>query len=228
MTLAPSSQFTCSIKRKDIKAQRPQQILEAAFAEFTEKGYAAARLEDVAKRVGLSKGALYLYFPTKAELFKAMIRAFVTPCSNNLEEIPQDLQGNHLESMLFQLRSAYKRCAKDRHSREFFRLMIAEGARIPELRDFYTQEIMAYGVETTTQLLNDGVEKGLFNPEVVEHLKLNPEMISAPFTTMQVMQMITGEWSDQQVESWADAHIALLMNGMIMPSYAQNTVGNPR
>ena len=60
------------------KEDRPQEISEAAFEVFTEKGYAATRVDEVAKRAGVSKGLLYLYFKTKEELFKAVIRSVVT------------------------------------------------------------------------------------------------------------------------------------------------------
>ena len=59
------------------KEERPQEITEAAFQAFAEKGYAATRVEEVAKRAGVSKGLLYLYFKTKEELFKAVIRGVV-------------------------------------------------------------------------------------------------------------------------------------------------------
>ena len=61
------------------KEERPQEITEAAFATFVEKGYAGTRVEEVAKRAGVSKGLLYLYFKTKEELFKAVVKSFVVP-----------------------------------------------------------------------------------------------------------------------------------------------------
>ena len=69
------------------KEDRPQEITEAAFQAFAEKGYAATRVDDVAKRAGVSKGLLYLYFKTKEELFKAVIRSFVVPKIDGLTTI---------------------------------------------------------------------------------------------------------------------------------------------
>ena len=65
------------MRRRD-KDVRPQQIVAAAFEEFAEKGFAGARLEDVASRAKVSKGLPYLYFKTKVELFKAVIRSVIT------------------------------------------------------------------------------------------------------------------------------------------------------
>src|ERR1700737_2488297 len=57
--------------------ERPKQILDAALAVFAERGLASARLEDIAKRAGLSKGTIYLYFPNKEELFREVVRSTV-------------------------------------------------------------------------------------------------------------------------------------------------------
>ncbi len=69
------------------KQDRPQEITDAALAAFAEKGYAATRVDDVAKRAGISKGLLYLYFKTKEELFKAVVRSFVVPRIDALTQI---------------------------------------------------------------------------------------------------------------------------------------------
>ena len=60
-------------------AARPEAIINAALEEFSEKGYAAARLDDVASKAGISKGLVYVYFKTKEELFKAVVCAFIVP-----------------------------------------------------------------------------------------------------------------------------------------------------
>src|SRR5215217_485637 len=67
--------------------ERPRQILEAAFAVFAEHGLAAARLDDVAKRAGLSKGTIYLYFPNKEELFREMVRTTVISALEEREQL---------------------------------------------------------------------------------------------------------------------------------------------
>lgn len=61
------------------KADRPGEIVEAALAVFAEKGFAAARLDEIAARAGVSKGALYLYFETKEDLFRAVVEQAIAP-----------------------------------------------------------------------------------------------------------------------------------------------------
>src|ERR1700754_5327459 len=66
------------------KADRPAEIVAAALAVFAERGFAAARLEEIARRAGVSKGALYLYFETKEEIFRAVVDQAIAP---NIEAI---------------------------------------------------------------------------------------------------------------------------------------------
>ncbi len=56
----------------EYREEAKNRILEAAFQEFSEKGFYQTTMDDVARRVGVSKGALYLYFNSKEELFKGI------------------------------------------------------------------------------------------------------------------------------------------------------------
>ena len=119
-------------RRRD-KDVRPQQIVAAAFEEFAEKGFAGTRLEDVAARAKVSKGLPYLYFKTKVELFKAVIRSVIT---SHFDVIREQMETTEL--------SASRTSSKVRSSpssrsfvgsrRAFIvRLLIAEGHKHPEL-----------------------------------------------------------------------------------------------
>src|ERR1700761_7025455 len=66
------------------KTARPAEIIDAAFSVFAETGYAAAKLDEIARRAGVSKGALYLYFETKEDLFRAVVKTAIAP---NFEKI---------------------------------------------------------------------------------------------------------------------------------------------
>ena len=62
---------------------RPDEVLDAALALFVEKGFAATRVEDIATRAGLSKGAVYLYFPSKEAILEGLVRRAVSPIADN-------------------------------------------------------------------------------------------------------------------------------------------------
>src|ERR1700743_801448 len=65
--------------RAERAADRGQAIIEAAFDTFIEQGFAATRLDDVAKRAGVAKGTIYLHFKDKEALFEELIRTAIVP-----------------------------------------------------------------------------------------------------------------------------------------------------
>lgn len=75
------------------KADRPAEIVEAALAVFAEKGFAAAKLDEIARRAGVSKGALYLYFPTKEALFRAVVEQAIAPNVRGLRDMLEQHPG---------------------------------------------------------------------------------------------------------------------------------------
>ncbi len=112
------------------KEERPTEITEAAMQEFAEKGYAATRVEEVAKRAGVSKGLLYLYFRTKEDLFKAVIRSFISP---KLDALIGNITSSDLSAEEF-LRGPFLDFAKsipNSPARKLVRLLVAEGPKYP-------------------------------------------------------------------------------------------------
>src|SRR5437016_10730357 len=79
------------------KQARPSEILDAAKSEFVERGFAAARLEDIARRAGVTKGTVYLYFESKEALFKAMATQAVIPAVEASEELARTHRGSPRE-----------------------------------------------------------------------------------------------------------------------------------
>lgn len=203
------------VGRKQIKALRPLQILDAAFAEFTEKGYAAARLEDVARRVGVTKGTIYVYFPTKADLFVAVARNYLKPILDRQVEL-EGPQGDASAADLLKhyAELAYQDLVCDTRAREFFRLMIAEGARVPEIVEFYVNEVMKYGVPQLQALLDHGVRRGEFDPQVIASLREHPDMIFGPAVLISVMQLLMGDRHGLDLDRWRESHIDLMLNGL--------------
>src|ERR671936_1796968 len=88
----PSSETAPEPKWRRLPEERPQQIIEAAFDVFAERGLAGARLEEIAKRAGVSKGTIYLYFPNKEALFCEMIRDMV---GRTIEQTEARIVSNH-------------------------------------------------------------------------------------------------------------------------------------
>src|SRR5664279_1027979 len=136
-----------SAARKERSAARREAILAAALDEFSSRGFEAARLDDVAKRAGVAKGTIYLYFRDKESLFQELIRAMLTPLVGTIEALgAADVPINVLAERLVDVfvREVYETRRKD-----VIRLMIAEGRRFPKLAEFYYREVLSRIIAAT-------------------------------------------------------------------------------
>lgn len=140
---------------------RPQELLEAALAEFVERGYAATRLEAVAQRAGVSKGTLYLYYENKAELFKAVVRKSLV---SNLDEALAATgahRGGSRELLVFFLTEFTRRVSASPLS-GIPKLILAEAGNFPEIAQFYYEEVVQRGRSLIQGVLRQGMERGEF------------------------------------------------------------------
>ena len=143
--------------------ERPKQILAAALAVFGERGLAAARLEDIAKRAGVSKGTIYLYFPNKEELFREMVRDIVVGNLEAAERAVNESTESATETLTAFMRKYWARI----RSPEFgplFRLIHAEIHNFPDLARFYGEEVVARNQRLIAGLIQRGIDSGDFRP----------------------------------------------------------------
>ena len=162
------------------KEERPQEITDAAFSVFAEKGYASARVDEVAKRAGVSKGLLYLYFKTKEELFKAVIKSVVIRRLDALLLAVEETELSSEEFIRGQLLDFMKRVP---HSpiAAVIRLLISEGHKHPDLVDYYWDNVVSKGLAAISAFLERGVRRGEFKDTAITkqpHLVLAPMMLS--------------------------------------------------
>ncbi|MDH3351475.1 MAG: TetR/AcrR family transcriptional regulator [Gammaproteobacteria bacterium] len=189
------------------KEKRPQEITEAALAAFAEKGYAATRVDDVARRAGVSKGLLYLYFKTKEELFKAVVRSFVVP---RIDELTAIVDASELSSEEI-LRGPFYDFVKTLPGSNvsiLIRLMIAEGPKYPDLLKFYWDNVVSRGLSSLNELLQRGVRSGEFRPSSVSeqpHLFVAPVLFSIVFKLVFEKQSLD---TDRLIETQLDLLIS--------------------
>ena len=189
------------------KEDRPQEITTAAFEAFAENGYAATRVDEVAKKAGVSKGLLYLYFKTKEDLFKAVIRSFVVPKIDSLRVI---IDSAELSSEEF-LRGPFLDFGKTLPGSPIsilVRLMIAEGPKHPDLLQFYWDNVVSRGLAGIDELLERGVQNGEFRRSVVNefpHLFIMPVVFSVIFKLLFAQQSPD---TDKLIETQIDLLIA--------------------
>jgi AcrR family transcriptional regulator len=200
--------------RQRLKEQRPGQILEAAFAAFAEKGYAATRLEDVAARIGVTKGTIYVYFESKEQLFKAVCRSFLLPVFERIERLPEEFSGSAAAMLRAILELTYHDFVANARAREFIRLMIGEASRVPELVAFYASELIHRGHGAFRAVLARGVETGEFRPDAAALLAESPEFLVAPAVLAALNRNMLGDGSSPPIERQLEAHLELLLGGL--------------
>lgn len=158
MTAQPTHQEP---RWRRLPEERPGQILAAALAVFGEHGLAAARLDDIAKRAGLSKGTIYLYFPNKEELFREVVRQTVV---RQIEAGERSLEAAPASAaeMLTQFARSYWTFIRSPEFAPIFRLVYSEMHAFPDLARFYAEEVVARGHRLITSVIQAGVSTGEF------------------------------------------------------------------
>lgn len=200
-------------KRRREKDSRPQQIVAAAFEEFAEKGFAGTRLEDVAARAKVSKGLPYLYFKTKVELFKAVIRSVI---SSHFDVIRQRMETTELSVEEF-LKGPFLRFIQELpgSKRAFIaRLLIAEGYKHPELTQFYYENVISRGLETMRRLIDRGIESGEFKPTP---LRDYPQLLVAPVLMAVIWRSLFERYYHIDTDKLLATNIDLLVDAVKAP-----------
>jgi AcrR family transcriptional regulator len=157
--------MTSTLHRQRRKDARPQELLDAALTLFVEKGFATTRAEEVAALAGVSKGTLYLYFPSKEELLKAVIRHTL---SANIAQGRERLlahQGSATEALLDLLPDWWE-TVYDSPSSGVFKLVTTEVRNFPDIAEFYVREVVQPGSEVIAQLVQRGMAQGEFRSDL--------------------------------------------------------------
>lgn len=164
------------------KNARPQELLAAALDLFVERGFALTRLEDVAKRAGVSKGTLYLYFANKEELFKAVVRENIVPTLGLAEDMIANYQGRSADLLRVVVHRWWQLIGNTKLS-GITKLMISECGNFPELAHFYNEEVISRGNALITRLLQRGIDNGEFRC-------VNAEQLTRVMVAPILMQML--------------------------------------
>ena len=192
------------------KQDRPAEITEAAVAEFSEKGYTATRVDDVAKRAGVSKGLLYLYFRTKEELFKSVVRSFIEP---RVDALRSEIVETDLSAEEF-LRGPFLQFVKilpHSPARVLLRLMISEGPKHPDLTAYYWDHVVSVGLDALRQLLRKGVNSGEFRTSALEQF---PHLIMSPVLFSIMYSIVFDEHETLDTDRMLEAHVELIVHSL--------------
>ena len=148
-------------KRERRKQARPGELLQAALSLFVEKGFAATRVEEVAALAGVSKGTLFLYFETKEDLLKAVIRENIANLFPAWNEEFNSFKGSSSEMLRYAMRSWWERIGNTPAS-GIPKLVMGEAQNFPEIANFYHAEVIEPGVALIRRILQRGIDTGEF------------------------------------------------------------------
>jgi AcrR family transcriptional regulator len=188
-------------------AARREAILAAALDEFSAQGFAAARLDDVARRAGVAKGTIYLYFADKETLFQELARSMLSPVVGHLEnlalvETPFPALAHGLVDLMVQEVLGTRR-------KDIIRLILSEGTRFPALAEFYHREVLSKVFAGLRVVLQRAVDRGeLHHKALIEF----PQLLGAPLLVALFWNSVFGQLQPLDARAMLKAHIDILLD----------------
>ena len=198
--------------RRRRKAERPQEILEAAFVEFSRSGYAMTTLDQIAEGAGVTKGTIYVYFENKEHLFISMVREVTKAALDTVHEMLETHEGTTADLLRAQFSFIYQHIVEDRRRREVLRMLIAEAPRFPELADRYHQEILRPCLDMLRQAIRRGMDRGEFRNSAIVDL---PQIVIAPIALVDIWMMMFDDRQPLDMKAYFNAHLDLVLNGLL-------------
>lgn len=197
-------------RRKDA---RPVELAAAALELFVERGFAATRLDDVAKRAGVSKGTLYLYFDSKDDLFKAIVRDGIVSRYLEFEEQMRAYNGSSANLLRLMIKTWWERIGATKLA-GISKLMISEAGNFPELAKFYHDEVIVRGLALFTAAIKRGIDSGEFRPTELVH---TPHICAAPVLMLMLWRNSFDLCGVQKMnsEDYLATHTDLLIRGLL-------------
>ena len=193
-----------TVKRERRKEARPGELLDAALDLFVEKGFAATRAEEVAARAGVSKGTLFLYFESKEELFKAVVRKNISGHFKEWNQTFDNFQGTSAEMVTLCMQEWWRRVGATKAS-GIEKLMLCEAGNFPDLADFYHQEVVEPGQSLIRRILQRGTDRGEFKKMNLDYAVFS---IIAPMIFMMLAKHSASTCIDSSANMEPDEYIA--------------------
>jgi AcrR family transcriptional regulator len=192
-------------RRETRQAERREAILAAALEEFAASGFAATRIDDVARRAGVAKGTIYLYFRDKESLFQELVRTMLGPVVAGLEAAPTvDLPARAIAEAVADI---FVREIFGTRRKDIIRLIITEGARFPKLAEFYYREVIERVTVAMRGVLMRAVERGELKSDALARF---PQLLVAPALVAIVWNGMFERLAPLDVRELMRAHIELV------------------
>jgi AcrR family transcriptional regulator len=223
-----SKTTTAAPSRQRRKEARPQELLDAALALFVEKGFAATRSDEVAVRAGVSKGTLYLYYPSKEELLKAVIQQNLGQVITEGAGIVEQFEGPTADLLAMLLRMWWQRVGNS-PAGGIHKIMMSEVRNFPEIAQFYRDEVIQPAADLLIRTLRRGVERGEFRDMPYE---ATTHALIAPVIFMSLHKNSFGacpaEGMDIDPDQVIETHIDLMLRGLLHKTAASEATRKNR
>jgi AcrR family transcriptional regulator len=200
-TLAPATKPS----RADKSASRREAILAAALAEFSARGFAAARLDDMAARAGVGKGTIYLHFRDKEALFRELVTTMLVPFITNLEAAPP--AGAPIRIVIERLIDLFVREIYGTERRKLIRLIMTEGPRFPQLAEFHYHNVVKRALAAMRTLLEGAYRRGELKSDALVRF---PQLVIAPGLMAIVWSGLFDRFATLDVAALMRAHLDLI------------------
>ncbi|BAM90721.1 putative transcriptional regulatory protein, TetR family [Bradyrhizobium oligotrophicum S58] len=192
-------------RRADRAAERRVAIVQAAMDEFIARGFAATRLDDIAKRAGVAKGTIYLHFKDKESMFEELIRTAIVPFVGRLAApLPA---GGSVRDMVEALARMFLQEVAGTRRGDLVRLIIAEGPRFPAIADFYYREVVSRGLAAMRALIQLAITRGeIREPKLAQY----PQLMIAPMMVAVLWKSLFERHAPLDAEAMLQAHLDLI------------------
>ena len=195
--------------RKGARAARRDErraaILAAALDEFAARGFAATRLDDVARRAGVAKGTIYLHFRDKESLFQELVRSMLSPLVGTIEAVA--LRDLPIRAVVETIVDLFVNEIYGTRRKDVIRLIIAEGSRFPKLAEFYYREVIARVLPVVRARLTLAVERGELRHDALARF---PQLLVAPALVSIMWNALFGRLAPLDVRELMRAHLEVL------------------
>jgi AcrR family transcriptional regulator len=195
-------------------APRAAQIVAAAFEEFSAHGFAATRLDDVARRAGVAKGTIYLHFKNKEVLFQAVVRSLIRPLFEEFGGAAGEFGGSAEDLLRQFLSRLYAGLVRSEKARRIVRLLIAESGNFPQVAEIYRREVIEPGLGAIRLVLDKGCGSGEFERTRARDF---PQILLAPAILAVVWMLVVGKRQPLDLDAYFAAHLEFVLRALKLP-----------
>lgn len=197
-------------KRELQKEARRSAIIEAALEAFTQQGFTATKLDEVAERAGIGKGTIYLYFDSKENLFEEVVREKLFPIRDAAEAYVANFTGTASELLSAHLGNFYK-AMNDPKIPLLMSMIMGEGQRFPTISAFFYNEVISKSHRMMGSIIRKGIDSGEFRADAD---KVYPQIISAPALLAANWNLQYGAQAPISTELYMQNHIELVLRAL--------------